>query len=273
MQFTDAPPTGPPWDTPFAGASFAFVDLEMTGLDLEKDRVIEICVERVKGGRREAFFSTLLNPEVPVGAQHVHGIDEAMVATAPRFPAVAAALTEILSGAIFVAHGAKYDADFLNMELTRAGLPYRVVHWLDTLKLARRALGLDSHSLNALCKHFGVVREVEHRAEADVIALHTVFARLVSLLAPVSPRDLWEVRVAERLARASIMSACEAALAAGTEVRITYRPSRRKAEILPMIVTRIASDVDPPRVMGYLVTGRSRRELRADRILRVETPT
>ena len=93
------------------------------------------------------------------------------------------------------------------------------------------------------------------------------------MLGPVSARDLWEVRVAERLARASIMAACENARAAGTEVRITYRPSRKKAEILPMIVTGIASDLDPPRVMGYLVTGRSRRELRADRILRVEIPT
>ncbi len=273
MPFTDAPPAGPPWDTPFAEVSFAFVDLEMTGLDLEKDRVIEICVERTKGGQREALFSTLLNPEVPVGAQHVHGIDEEMVKSAPRFAEVASQLQEILSGAVFVAHGAKYDADFLNMELARAGHEYRVTHLVDTLKLARRALGLESHSLHALCKHFGVVQQVAHRAEADVAALQTVFARIVELLAPVSARDLWEVRTAERLARGAILAACETARAAGTEVRITYRPSRRKSEILPMIVTGIASDVDPPRVMGYLVTGRSRRELRADRILRVETPT
>lgn len=273
MPFTDAPPAGPPWDTPFAEASFAFVDLEMTGLDLEKDRVIEICVERVRGGEREALFSTLLDPEMPIGAQHVHGIDEKMVATAPRFAAIAGDLTAILQGAVFVAHGARYDADFLNMELGRAGSTYRVVHWVDTLKLARRALGLDSHSLRALCKHFGVAQEVEHRADADVRALRTVFARIVALLGPVSARDLWEVRIAERLARASILAACENARAAGTEVRITYRPSRKKAEILPMIVTGIASNLDPPRVMGYLVTGRSRRELRADRILRVEIPT
>ncbi len=273
MPFLDAPPAGPPWDVPFAEASFAFVDLEMTGLDLEKDRVLEICVERVRGGEREAFFSTLLHPDTTIGAKHVHGIDENMVATAPRFPAVADELQRILSGAVFVAHGAKYDADFLNMELTRAGHEYRVVHWVDTLKLARRALGLGSHSLHALCKHFDVPQQVEHRAEADVISLRAVFARIVALLGPVSARDLWEVRIAERLARASVLAACETARAAGTEVRITYRPSKRKPEILPMIVTSIASDVDPPRVMGYLVSGRSRRELRADRILRVETPT
>jgi DNA polymerase-3 subunit epsilon len=273
MSFSDAPPAGPPWDTPFAEAPFAFVDLEMTGLDSAKDRVIEVCIERVRAGEREAFFSTLVNPQIPMGAQHVHGIDDAMVKDAPRFHAVAPEIEKILGGAVFVAHGAKYDAEFLNMELGKANSPLRVVHWIDTLKLARRALGLDSHSLHALCKHFQIVQDKAHRAEADVSALRTIFARIVALLGPVSPRDLWEVKIAERLARASVLSACEAARLAGTEVRITYRPSRKKAEILGMIVTGIASDMDPPRVMGYLVTGRSRRELRADRILRVEIPT
>ena len=273
MTFTDAPPAGAPWDSPLSEAPLAFVDLEMTGLDATRDRVIEICIERTRGGQREAFFSTLVNPEIPMGAQHVHGIDDAMVASAPKFAEVAEQVESILGDAVFIAHGAKYDAEFLNLELARAGREFRVIHWVDTLKLARRALGLDSHSLHALCKHFEIAQDRAHRAEDDVQALRTVFARVVALLGPVSARDLWEVKIAERLARASILSACEAARVAGTEVRITYRPSRRKAEILSMIVTGIASDLDPPRVMGYLVAGRSRRELRADRILRVEIPT
>jgi DNA polymerase-3 subunit epsilon len=269
--FKDAPPPGPPWDTPFADAAFAFIDLEMTGLDLAKDRVIEICIQRVQKGASDTSLCTLLNPEMPVGAQHVHGIDQAMVAAAPAFPAVAARVNELLDGAIFVAHGANYDADFLNMELERAGLPNRVTHYVDTLSLARRALGLHSHSLNALCKHFGIPQETEHRADADVAALRGVFTRIVEALNPTSARDLWEVRVAERLARTAILEACEAAKASGTAVHLTYRPSRKKPEVLAMIITDVMSSLDPPRVIGYLVGGRSRRELRADRILRVET--
>ena len=59
------PPAGPPWDLAFADAPFAFVDLEMTGLDVARDRVIEVCIERVKNGEREALFSRLVNPEIP----------------------------------------------------------------------------------------------------------------------------------------------------------------------------------------------------------------
>ena len=36
------PPAGEPWDLPLAEAPLAFVDLEMTGLDASKDRVVEV---------------------------------------------------------------------------------------------------------------------------------------------------------------------------------------------------------------------------------------
>ncbi|MBV9948547.1 MAG: hypothetical protein JOZ69_16980, partial [Myxococcales bacterium] len=49
----DPPPPGPPWDLPVTEAPLAFVDLEMTGLDVARDRVVEICAERVVGGRCE----------------------------------------------------------------------------------------------------------------------------------------------------------------------------------------------------------------------------
>jgi DNA polymerase-3 subunit epsilon len=75
------PPPGPPWDVPVERASFAFVDLEMTGLDVTRDRVVEICVDRVVGGERTAFICTLVDPGERVGgAAHVHGLDSAMLA-------------------------------------------------------------------------------------------------------------------------------------------------------------------------------------------------
>jgi DNA polymerase-3 subunit epsilon len=37
-----------------------------------------------------------------------------------------------------------------------------------------------------------------------------------------------------------------------------------------MRITDVRTDLDPPRVLGYLLPSRSRRELRADRILAIE---
>jgi DNA polymerase-3 subunit epsilon len=267
----DVPPAGPPWDLPLSEAPLAFVDLEMTGLDFDKDRVVEVCIDRVVGGARVAFVSTVVHPgDRADGAAHVHGIDAAEIEHAPPFAAIAGDVAAALDGAIFVAHAAEYDVHFLEAELRRVGRELGVAHWLDTLVLARRTFALHSYSLDALCRDLGIDRGRAHRAESDVRAMREVFDLCVDLLRPVSARDLWEVRVGRRQARQSIVRACEEAVRGGDPVVVTYRAARRPPEPLTMVLTEVFSDLDPPRVVGYQLPGRGRRELRADRILRVE---
>ncbi|HXN33892.1 MAG TPA: 3'-5' exonuclease [Polyangiaceae bacterium] len=268
---TPPPPPGPPWDLRVERAPLAFVDLEMTGLDLACDRVVEVCIERIVGGQRVASLCTLINPgERMGGAKHVHGLDSAELAGAPPFSSVAPAVVSMLTGAVFVAHAAKWDASFLVAECARAGVDLRVAHWLDTLVLARRAFAFHSYSLGALCGELGIDRGQAHRAESDVRATRVLFDRCVAILAPVSPRDLWEVRVGERRARQAVVDACSAAVKGGLPVMITYRAARRPPEPLSMVLLEVRSDLDPPRVVGYQLPGRGRRQLRADRILRIE---
>jgi DNA polymerase-3 subunit epsilon len=265
------PPPGPPWDLPVSQAPLVFVDLEMTGLDATRDRVVEICLERVVGGERTGLISTLLDPGERVGgAAHVHGIDAAKVSGAPRFESVARDVLDLLDGAIVVAHAAEWDVRFLSAEFRRIHVDFERVDWIDTLILARRAFAFRSYSLDALCRELTIQRGQAHRAESDVRAMRELFDRCVSALAPTSARDLWEVRIGEHRARQTIVDACEAAAKHGAPMVITYRASRRPAEPLSMVLLEVRSDLDPPRVVGYLLPGRGRRELRADRILRVE---
>jgi DNA polymerase-3 subunit epsilon len=244
----------------------------MTGLDSERDRVVEVCIERVVGGERVAFLSTLVNPggDRVGGAAHVHGLDGSALAGAPRFEAIAREVVGALEGAILVAHAASWDVRFLAAELKRAGFSLQVEYWLDTLVLARRAFAFHSYSLDALCRELAIERGQAHRAESDVRALRCVFDRCVAVLAPVSARDLWEVRIGERRARQAIVDACEAAVKHGAPVVVTYRAARRAPEPLSMVLLEVRSDLDPPRVVGYQLPGRGRRQLRADRILRIE---
>ena len=267
----EPPPPGPPWDQPLAEAPFAFVDLEMTGLDAAKDRVVEVCVERVVGGQVVARVATLLNPGERVGgASQIHGLDAAALAGAPTFDAVADDIIRALDGAVLVAHAAEWDVRFLLAEAVRANKPLQIAHWLDTLNLSRRAFAFPSHALVALCQSLGIPHERAHRADADVAALRAVFEKCVTVLAPTSARDLWEVKVAQRVARAHIVEACVAAAEHGVAVVLTYRPSKRPPEPITMVITEVVMNVDPPRAIGYQLPGRGRRELRADRILRVD---
>jgi DNA polymerase-3 subunit epsilon len=261
---------------PLSEAPLAFLDLEMTGLDAARDRVVEVCIDRVVGGQRRSLLSTLIDPGERVGgASHVHGLDAASLAGAPRFERVAPEIRAILDSAIIVAHAAVWDVRFLEAEFARAGIASAEApqHWLDTLVLARRAFAFPTHSLDALCRQLGLERGQAHRAESDVRAMREVFDRCVAVLAPVSPRDLWEVRIGERRARQAIVDACEAAVKHGAPVTVTYRAARRAPEPLSMVLLEVRSDLDPPRVVGYQLPGRGRRQLRADRILRIEPPT
>ena len=160
---------------------------------------------------------------------------------------------------------------FLAAELARAGIEARIDHWLDTLVLARRAFAFHSYSLDALCRELAIDRGQAHRAESDVRALRAGLRPVRAASSRRSARGIsGRCAIGERRARQAIVDACEAAAKHGAPVVVTYRAARRAPEPLSMVLLEVRSDLDPPRVVGYQLPGRGRRELRADRILRVE---
>jgi DNA polymerase-3 subunit epsilon len=195
---------------------------------------------------------------------------ETIPSRAPSFSEVAADVLAILDGAVIVAHAASWDVAFLEAELARCGRPATFLHFLDTLELARRAFGFRRHALDALCKELGIERQRAHRAADDVRALRGVFSAIVRELVPGSPRDLWHVKVAARHVRPHIVAKLEEARGREVAVRLRYRPSGKGAFDLDFVVTSVESSLDPPRVLGYALPSRARRELRIDRVLSVE---
>jgi DNA polymerase-3 subunit epsilon len=265
------PPPEPLWDLPLDRAPLVFLDLEMTGLNTERDHVVEVCLERWVGETKERTIASLVRPPAHAGKNaHVHGLSAEALETAPAFESLADDIRSILDGAIPIAHAAEWDVNFLRAEMERAKRPFEVTHWIDTLVLSRRAFGLDSHSLAALCAHFKIDPGKAHRATDDVHSLRAIFGKCVEVLEPKSARDLWHVRIAERHARPAIVEACEQAAKTGAAMRITYRPSHRGAHELVIVVKEMLKDAKPPRVIAYEVESRARRELRADRILQIE---
>lgn len=265
------PPSGSPWDDPIGEAPLVFLDLEMTGLRPQSDRVIEICAERVRGGVQQDILESLVQPDSGVfGNADIHGIDAREVREAPMFRELADRVEQVTDGAVLIAHAAPWDVAFLEAELARAGRTRRFPHFLDTLTLSRRAFALPSHSLAALCVEFSVRRERAHRAGDDVRALMAIWPKIIEVLAPQTPRDLWHVRIGERHARPAVVAAAVHAVEHNRPVVVRYRPARRGPEDLMMRLTGVRTDMDPPRVLGYLLPSRSRRELRADRILAIE---
>jgi DNA polymerase-3 subunit epsilon len=172
---------------------FAVFDTETTGLYPERgDRVLELAILRMRpDGTEVARYETLLNPDRPVGATHIHGITAADVRDAPAFADVAADALPLLSGCVLVAHNAAFDFAFLEAECRHAGLapgdPFR----LCTVLASRRfCAGLPSHRLAAVCSRLQVPLSDAHSAMADCTATAAIFLHFLRKMQLADPADL-----------------------------------------------------------------------------------
>ena len=139
------------------------LDVETTGLDASSGhRIIEIgCVEIFNRRPTGQKFHRYLNPEreIDAGALAVHGIDDAKLASAPKFAEIAAELVAFISGAELIIHNAPFDVGFLDAEFARLpdlGPVSGLCRVLDTLALARSLHPGQRNSLDALCKRYSV---------------------------------------------------------------------------------------------------------------------
>jgi DNA polymerase-3 subunit epsilon len=151
----------------------ACVDLETTGGNALRDRVIEAGIVLLSGGRVVEEYSTLVNPgvRIPYAIQQFTGITEGMVADAPPFAEVCDALLERLEGRLFVAHNARFDYGFLRGEFRRLGRRFRAPV-LCTVRLSRALTpGERGHNLDAVMTRYGIQCAARHRALGDAQVL------------------------------------------------------------------------------------------------------
>lgn len=115
--------------------ALAVIDLEVTGIDPEVDRIVEVGIIWFKDGERREWH-TLVNPEVPIPptASAVHHITDADVAAAPTFDKVAPLIRRVLKHSTVMAHAAEMDALILGAEL---GEHIEPSEWICTWRLAR----------------------------------------------------------------------------------------------------------------------------------------
>jgi DNA polymerase III subunit epsilon len=161
---------------------YAIIDVETTGGQPRYERVTEIAIVVHDGAKVVETFSTLLNPErsIPWNITNITGITDDMVANAPKFYEVAKKIVQLTDDAIFVAHNASFDYNFIREEFARLGYSY-VRKQLCTVRLARKAFpGLHSYSLSNLKAHFGIRAERSHRALDDTLATVNIFERILA---------------------------------------------------------------------------------------------
>ncbi len=175
--------------------TYVALDLETTGLDPERDAIIEVGAVRFDANGTRETFRTFCDPgrSIPYRIERLTGISDRDIVGAPLFAEVAGQLETFIGAAPVVGQNIAFDLGFLERgRLRPAGPAY------DTQELASLLLpDLLEHNLRAIARHLEIEFPVRHRALADADAARLVFLALRERLAALPPALVAE---AERIA-------------------------------------------------------------------------
>lgn len=156
--------------------TFVALDLETTGLNTDRDDIIEIAAVRFTKDEVLGEFSTFVRPEIelPLRVTQITGITPADLAGAPALRDVLDSFAAFVGDSPIVGHSVGFDLRFL----MRRGILANAVS-LDTYELATVVLPrAGRYSLRHLCALLALVNEQAHRALADAHAHRQLFQRL-----------------------------------------------------------------------------------------------
>src|SRR5689334_92388 len=254
---------------------YVALDLETTGLDPTRDRVIEIGAVAFTAEQVTSTLEQLVDPgrAVPDTVLRLTGIKQEELRGAADPALALRALSDFLRGRQPVGHGARLDVEFLEA----AGLWDPSQQILDTLDIARILLpAAGSHSLPLLSSEMGFTQPRPHRALDDADATRQLLLRLreeavaldenlkESMLALVAP---YEWPVARFFADA--LTASNPNPGPETAVRLDAAGRGRAAEEPPDDPTALAALLGPEGPLADLLPGYEHREPQLQMLLAV----
>lgn len=155
-----------------------FFDIESTGVDVAKDRIIDLCLIKILPDGSETVYNFRFNPQVPIprDASLIHGIYDEDVITSPTFTEKATEVFDLLNDADLAGFNSnKFDLPLLLEEFIRAGLSFSINNrsLIDIFKIY---LHYEKRNLESAYKFYcGKTLENAHSAEADTRATYEVF--------------------------------------------------------------------------------------------------
>ena len=162
---------------------YAIIDIETTGMGIQGNKITEIAIFIHNGKEVIEEYDTLVNPEcnIPYAITRLTGINNAMVANAPKFYEIAKEIILLTKDCVFVAHNVNFDYNVMYKEFNALGFPFKRKK-LCTIRLSRKIIpGLPSYSLGKLCTSQGIKINDRHRAKGDAEAAVTLFEKLLKL--------------------------------------------------------------------------------------------
>ena len=156
------------------------IDLEMTGLNVKTDRILEIGAIRMENGIPGATFSALIHPHCRLSEEitALTGITQEMAEQGEELTDVLPRFLDFAGQLPLLGHNLMFDYSFLKQAYVNQRLAFSA-DGIDTLKIARKLLPAEQKkSLTALRSYFSIHTETIHRAVDDAYAAACVYERL-----------------------------------------------------------------------------------------------
>lgn len=171
-----------------------FFDLETTGADVTKDRIVEVAALKVHPDGKKELVCRQVNPLIPIhpDATAVHGITNEMVRDKPTFKQIAKSFREFLSGCDLGGFNSdRFDIPLLVEEFARVECPLDLtgISFVDVYRIFVKN---EERTLSAAYKFYtGKELENAHAADSDILATYEVLEAQIERYG--LPEDLHEL--------------------------------------------------------------------------------
>ncbi len=155
----------------------AFFDLETTGLNIAKDRIVEISIVKIMPNGDKEIKTKLINPTIPISKEsaEIHGITDEKVKDKATFKEVANELIEFINNCDLAGYNSnRFDIPLIAEEFLRAGINFDVENrnLIDVQNIFHK---MEQRTLVAAYKFYCNKDLTDaHSAEADTTATYEI---------------------------------------------------------------------------------------------------
>lgn len=154
-----------------------FFDLETTGVNVSKDRIVEISILKIFPNGNKESKTWLVNPEIPIPleASNIHGITNDKVKNEPNFKIIAFDVKSMINNCDLAGFNSnKFDIPLLAEELLRSKIDFSLENVL-TVDVQNIFHKMEQRTLSAAYKFYcGKSLENAHSSKADTLATFEV---------------------------------------------------------------------------------------------------
>ena len=162
------------------------LDTETTGLDYQKDRIIELaCLEVIDNEYTDRKFHQYYNPDgvvISEQSEEIHGLSNSFLRKFNSFDESLDDFIDFVGDAELVIHNAQFDISMINNALKRKNrTEIGMDRVLCTLEMAKKKFPGSKNNLNALCRRFNISLESREKRGAltDCFLLLSVYIELL----------------------------------------------------------------------------------------------